>query len=217
MEFTKKYPISQRPSEYILAKWSRGYQNIELYFNNDLLISLKGGKRLKKGVKEYIDGFGEIELKLSEDPIALDIIIDGIHCRSNISHPKKQLQKTSFFFWVIAVGALVFGALEVAWTGPNRIGIIVGIINGSVVVLYIVAAIFVSKGKPWAFYLGFSCFSLFTLLYLFTMESGFFETIIIVIRILFLYFLISNLRHAFQTVRHNAYEQTTESTDLIDR
>lgn len=215
MEYSKKYPISQRSSGYIQANWSRGYQEIDLYFNNQLLASFEGGRKLKKGVKKSISGFGEVELRLSENPMTLDIIIDGIHCSTNASHPKKELRKSSFFFWVIAVGAIVMSSFEVILAGQNLFGNIVAIIDILIIAVYIIAAIFVGKGKPWAFYLGFCCFCFFTLLSLLSMEWDFFSILFLVPRIVFLWFLISNLKYANETIKHSRFDKFP-TLDLLD-
>jgi hypothetical protein len=219
MDFEKQYRITQFPNETVKAMWTRGYRTVELYYHDKLICKHDGAAKLKNGVKYQTRELGEIELKLSTKPITLDLIIDGYHCVNNVSHPSKQLKGASTFFTIIAVFAVLSSLLDGIYLGFDlSIASIVTLINFSAIVLYIVASVYTNKSKPWAFYLGFSVFSFWTLIALITVLSGNFVIILaFIIRLVFLYFLITNIKYAMGTVKHNKFHQpASEGNDLLD-
>ena len=171
MDFEKKYRITQFPGETLKAMWTRGYRNVEIYYQDKLICTHEGAAQLKKGVKYQTEELGQIELKLSAKPITLDVIIDGYHCVNNVSHPAKQLKGASTFFWIIAV---------------------------------------------FAFYMGFSVFCFWTLLTLLMLPAlNFIFIVAFIFRLLILYLLITNIKHAINTSRHNKFSQPAMTGDDI--
>lgn len=221
MDFEKKYHITQLPGETLKVMWTRGYKNIELYYHDKLICSHDGVGALKKGVKYTTMELGVIELKLSLSikPITLDVIIDGYHCVNNFSHPARQLKGASAFFWMIALFAVVSSVWE-GWQLRHilALNLIVSVINILTVAAYILAAIYTNKSKPWAFYMGFSVFSFWTLAGLLTILSvNFFFAIAFIVRLVILYFLITNIKYAVGTTKHNKFlSKGFSSDDLLD-
>lgn len=209
MDFEKNYRITQFPGETLKAMWTRGYRNIEIYYHDQLILTHEGASQLKKGVKYQTKELGEIELKLSVKPITLDVIIDGYHCANNVSYPAKQLKAAGTFFWIIAVFALIGSFIEgIMISDVLTLGVIVTAINLLTVTAYILAAIFTAKAKPWAFYLGFSVFCFWTVLTILLLPNlGFVFIIAFVFRLMLLYLLITNIKHAVGTSRHNKFGQ----------
>ncbi|WP_300663629.1 hypothetical protein [Fluviicola sp.] len=220
MDFEKNYHITQLPGEIVKAMWTRGYKNIDLYYRDKLICSHDGVGALNKGVKYTTNELGVIELKLSSGkPITLDIIIDGYHCVNNTSHPAKQLKGASAFFWMIAVFAVAVSLLEgLQLSHVFSLDVIVSVINMLTVAAYFVAAIYTNKSKPWAFYLGFSVFSFWTVIGLLTILSLNFVFIIgFIVRLVILYFLITNIKYAVGTAKHNKFlSRGFSSEDLLD-
>ena len=218
MDFEKKYHLTQFPNTYILARWTRGYKQIELFYQDKLIYTHEGTKNLKTGVKVNTSELGEIELKLSKEPILLNIVVEGYHCINNVSHPAKELKGASIYFWIIAVFAFVATLIEGFSIGVNSLKTIITTINLLVVAAYIIAAVFTSKSRPWAFYLGFSTYSFFTLLSVLILLKG--NLIMFIgfgIRLVFLYFLITNIKHAVATTKHNRVRANRqEDVGLID-
>jgi len=220
MDFEKKYRITQLPGEIVKAMWTRGYRSIEIYYHDKLILTHEGVNQLRKGVKYQTKELGEIELQLSVKPITLDIIIDGYHCVNNVSHPAKQLKGASTFFWIITVFAILSSLMDgINLSFDMSLGSIVTMINFAVIAVYIIAAINTGKSKPWAFYLGFSMFSFWTLISLLTVMTGnFFIILAFIIRLVLLYFLITNIKHAIGTTRHAKFGSVNkaEADDLLD-
>ena len=215
MDYEKKYPITQQPGDFVLARWERGYKNVEFFYKDRLLGSVQGAAKLKAGIRLNDTELGVIQAKLSEKPIMMDLIIDGYHSPVNGSHPSKELKKTSPFFWIISVLSFIVGAIEIgSLTGYDRAQLILTAINGTILVLYIVAAIFVGRGKVWAYYLGFVLFSLLFLLNLLSMGSGI-GIIFLIIRGAVLGVLIYNLKTVISTQKHAKYGKFI-SEDLLD-
>lgn len=217
MDFEKNYHITQLPNETLKVMWTRGYRKVELYYHDKLICTHDGVSKLKAGVKYQTPELGEIELKLSAKPITLDVIIDGYHCVNNVSHPSKQLKGASTFFTIIAVFAILSSLLDGIYLSLDlSIGSIVTLINFSAIAAYIVASVYTNKSKPWAFYLGFSVFSFWTLISLLTLLTGnFFIILAFIIRLIFLYFLITNIKHAIGTAKHNKFGQSHIGEDEI--
>ncbi|TSJ47949.1 hypothetical protein [Fluviicola chungangensis] len=219
MDFEKKYPMTQRPNEYLVVQWTRGYKQVNVYFNDELIGSVQGAAKLLKGISLPSD-LGTLTLKLSEKPVTLDVIVDGYHSRVNVSHPVKELKKTSTYFWIISAFALIAGGIDMGifleWSG---VGTIVFSMNLIVFVLYILSAVFVGQGKPWGFYLGFAVFSFCTLIALLALMGGlvggFILYIFMAVRIGGLVILIMNLKTANAAVRHLKYRDPVME-DLLD-
>ncbi len=220
MDFEKKYQITQLPGETVKAMWTRGYKNIDLYYNDKLICSHDGVGALKNGVKYTTSELGVIELKLSSGkPITLDIIIDGYHCVNNTSHPAKQLKGASAFFWMIGVFAVISSLLEgMQLSNILSLGVIVTVINILTISAYFVAAAFTNQSQPWAFYLGFSVFSFWTLIgFLTILSTNFLFMIGFIVRLVILYFLITNIKYAVGTAKHNKFlNKNPSGTDLLD-
>lgn len=220
MDFEKNYRITQLPGETVKAMWTRGYKNIDLYYQDKLICSHDGVGALKKGAKYTTKELGVIELKLaSAKPITLDIIIDGYHCENNSSHPANQLRGASAFFWMIGVFAVVSSFLEgIQLRNVLSLSVIVTVINLLTVAAYFIAAAYTSKSKPWAFYLGFSVFSFWTVVGLLTILSlNLFFIIGYIVRLIILYFLITNIKYAIGTTKHNKFlTKTPSGAELLD-
>lgn len=219
MDFEKKYPITQKPNEYVLVQWTRGYKEVDVYYEDRLIGSVRGSAKLLKGTS-FTSDLGLITLKLSEKPVTLDVIVDGYHSRVNVSHPVKELKRTSTYFWIISAFAIVAGILEVGiFRGWDEVQAIALMVNGIVFALYVISAVVVGRGKPWAFYLGFSVFSFCTLLSLFVlltgMAWGFLLYIFMAVRIGGEVILILNLKTANTAARHLKYKDPLME-DLLD-
>jgi hypothetical protein len=220
MDFEKKYPLTQQPGEYVLAQWSKGYRSVELYFNDELLGEVHGAAKLKKGTQLIDTAIGNIDLKLSENPILLDVIVDGYHSPVNVSHPHKELKKTSTFFWIIATLSLIAGSFEIGvmsdWDFGLRIAMIVNI---PIFASYIVSAIFIYKGKIWAYYFGFSVFAFSTFLGILLLYGeiyiGWLWYLFQLFRFAALAVLIYNLKTA-NSARKHARHGMIQSDDLLD-
>lgn len=220
MDFEKKYPITQRLDEHLLIQWTRGYKDVDVYYNDQLIGSVQGSGKLKSGTS-FPSDLGLITLKLSEKPITLDVVVDGYHSPVNVSHPVKELKRTGTYFWILAVLAFIAGAIEVGtfslWVDVQLV--VLGI-NLVILGCYILCAVFVGRGKPWAFYLGFSVFSFCTLISLLTLISGFLSGtllyIFMVVRIGGEIVLAMNLKTANSAVRHLKYKAPSFDEQLLD-
>jgi len=215
MDFEKTFPIAQRSGERILVRWTRGFQRVELYFQDTKIGFVDDGfQKLKKGFKVQTE-IGLVELTLSEDPITINVILDGFHSPVNISHPVQQLAKSASYFWIIFTFAIIGSIVEGLQVSGLMFGIVISI-NIIIAAVYLISAIYVGKAKPWAFYLGFSMYCFMSLLALLSLFVGsFFIYIVLIIRAIFLYFLITNIKHAASTYRHNLII-TKSSSDLLD-
>lgn len=217
MDFEKKYPITQQPGDFVLARWTRGYKQVELYFKDKLIAAIDGGTKLKKGIKVQTEPLGMIELKLSETPIMLNLIIDGFHSPVNTMHPEKMFKKSAMFFWLLVTGVVLLIFIDGASINfKNGSVSIDGIINFIYLGIYITSAILVSKGKVWGFYMGFGAFALSSLLaLLMAFFLGFMAVLALVLRAIIMYFIVTNFKNANGALKHRQYRSNT-SVDLLD-
>lgn len=219
MDYEKKYPITQSPGEYLLIQWTRGYKQVDVYYNDELMGSVNGSAKLVKGTS-FTSDLGLITLKLSEKPVTLDVIVDGYHSPVNVSHPVKELKTMSMYFYTIIAFALVAGFVEIGifqdW--PEALLVAVGV-NVVVFILYLISVLFVREGKPWAYYLGFCVFSFCTLISLWLLLSGmvwaFMLWVFMAIRFGGMVLLIINLKTANAAAKHLRYKQPVFD-DLLD-
>jgi hypothetical protein len=216
MDFEKKYPITQRLNEYLLVQWTRGYRQVDVYHNDQLIGSVQGAGKLQQGTS-FLSDLGPITLKLSEKPVTLDVIVDRYHSPVNVSHPFKELKKSAVFFWMITAFAIVGALLDGMSIGIGGLGQVVVSFNVILIGLYITSSICVSKGMAWAFYMGFCLYCLITFFSLLTLPvSGVFGIVGFLIRILMVVFLSINMKYANQTLRHKKFDTSVINSDLLD-
>jgi len=218
MDYEKKYPITQQPGDFILARWERGYKYVEFFYKERLIGSVEGAGKLKAGIRLSDTELGIIQAKLSEKPIKLDLIIDGYHSPVNGSHPAKELKKTAVFFWMMFTFSLIASLMEGIYISNEFTeNSILTVINLFIVGSYCIAAVFVAKSQPWAYYLGFSVFSFVYLVSLLVLLHLTIPRIIVFFfRTGFLVVFIINLKHAIQTQKHAKYGKIL-SDDLLDQ
>ncbi|MDH4474754.1 MAG: hypothetical protein QE487_19270 [Fluviicola sp.] len=217
MDFEKKYPITQQPGDFVTVQWTRGYKAVDVYYKDELIGSVQGSAKLKAGTK-ISTVLGTIELKLSEKPIMLNVIIDGYHSPVNVSHPAKELKKTAVFFWMILTFAVIASLMEGVYLSTELSAeVIVTLINFVIVTVYFLSAVFIRSGKPWAYYMGFSMFGLMYALSLisFLGPVTIFLIIVFLFRTGFLVVLILNMKHANSAIKHQRYGSYSDA-ELLD-
>lgn len=203
----------------MLVQWTRGYKHVEVYYNDELIGNVQESGKLQKGTS-FPSDLGLITLKLSEKPVTLDVIVDGYHSPVNVSYPVKELKKTNTYFWIISVFAFIAGAIEFGiFREWPEVQTVILVINLLVFGLYIFSAVFVGKGKPWAFYLGLSVFLFCTLVSLLALiggiVSGWMLYFFMIIRVGGGVFLFMNLKTANSTVKHLKYKEPSMD-DFLD-
>ena len=220
MDFQKKYPLLKTPDDFVLLKWERGYRNVEVY-HKDRFIRSVTSKELKGGVHISDTYLGDVQLKFSTKPIAIDVIINGYHSPINITYPSRELKSVSTIFWVVTIlwviGLFTNGIFQAVAFG-GVFGIILGFICLVILAAYIVAGLFTRKGKGWAYFLGAGVFTLLTLLYsLVAIGDGFnlVTIFILVIRVVIQFVLYYYLKHAIAAIRHSKYESFSHK-EIID-
>lgn len=219
MDLIKNYFLTHLPGEFLEVQWTKGYKHVEILYHDRIVLIHHGAATLKDGVSYVTEELGEITLKLSERPFNLDIIVNNFHCINNKSHPKKQLKFASTYFWMLLFFALIAAFVEGAqYAEFPVIGTVLNTMNVITILLYVVAAIFTAKSKPWAFYLGFSVFAFWTFIATFTVFLGsFIDVFIYAIRLAFLYFLITNIKHAVGVRRHIQFDKPLKKNpELLD-
>lgn len=221
MEYKKKYPIARLNNEYVLLTWNQGYKNIQLFFRDRLVKEIPNASQIKKGLKFKDEELNTVELNFSESPMSINVIIDGIHSSVNASHPVKEMKKFSAIFWMVAVFGIFASVLEISlYQSDVTLFFTILIFDCAIVAAYIISAIYVSKSKPWAFWLGFSTFAAMFLLALFATVisfNGISLWINLIIRSIIFVFMLRMIKTVVQVSKHKNYSTIdTLNTDLID-
>lgn len=209
MNYSKKYPIPQIPDDFLTIKWEKGYSNIELYHKDRSIILIPSAKSLKKGQLIHDKELGKIELKFSDRPISINVIVNDIHSPVNTSHPAHEMNKFASIFWIVAVFGLILSAIEVwlfRFVPPLMIEI--AIFDIIVVAIYFISAIYIAKSKVWAFWLGFGTFLLMFLMIFTNGIISYAEISLwlnIIIRAIFLLFMLKMIKTVVAVKRHQKY------------
>lgn len=167
MDYELKYPITQRPGEYILLSYTKGFREVMAEYKDKVLIKGISGKDLKRGVKFKDDDLGSVEMKFSKEKLVVNVIVDGYHSSINRDHPKKRLANVASLFWtlmgftcltflIVTYMSVRFPLPSVIASGPVFTAVAIG--------AYTITAINLRKGKSDFFWLGLSMFVLRILL-----------------------------------------------------
>jgi hypothetical protein len=222
MEYQMKYPLTGRGKDYILLNWERGYRNVQVIHQGRLVHTIDNPAKIKKGVSFDDPELGNIKLKFSENPMAINVIVDGLHSIANRSHPFKELKKFAWIFWVLAVFGFIASIFEVlAFSWLPQIQLTVLLIDLVIVAAYTVAAIFVAKAKPWAFWLGAIPFFLIFLVIMgnsIIMYSGLALWLNFILRGAVLIALLMIIKKVISAHKHRRYTKTLEdlNVELLD-
>lgn len=218
MTYKKKYPLPKSSSDFLLLEFERGYHNVRLFHGDREVAFVESPSQIKNGFKIADPKLGLIELTFSDSPITINVIVDGLHSPVNASNPKKMLDSAARIFGVVSALAILGTIIGVANFGLT---VTVGIVNFSfdfiLTSCYIIAAVFVGKGQPWAFYLGFSAFCFSFLLYILVIllsGLGFVEIIQLGMRAGILVFLIMQIKHVTAIIQQNKVNKPSNA--LLD-
>lgn len=219
MEYQRKYPITQVPGEYIILTWERGYKNVSATYRDREVLFIDRAAKIKKGVKVQDPELGNIQLSFSERPMMVNVVVDGYHSPINNSHPAKELKPLNRFFYLLAFFVLVSFGIN-TYLYDSAVLWFLSILDLFAFSAYIVTAIFLGKGKGWAYFIGMPVFALFTLffIYISLVPLAFYEltTIIkLIIRLAVLGVLLWHWKTATSAIRHARFNSFT-GDDLLD-
>jgi hypothetical protein len=202
MIYSKKYPIPNTEKEFVLVEWERGYKNLAIFYNKKTIANIDSIQKIKAGFSFFHNSLGNIKLKFSENPIALDLIFNGLHSSVNNSHPIKKIKSIKNYFYMFGSLALFFSVL-MSFMYNSKISLIFfAITEIPFIVVYFLCAFYSNKGKAWAVYLGFIVFSFFTLTSLISIVlpvnglSIFLNLFIFAIKLVFIFLLIPYVKMA---------------------
>lgn len=224
MFYEKKYPLTHVKGDYVTLSWERGYKNTQLFYNERELIKIDSIQKLKEGVSFVDSILGNIELKFSDKPMSIDVIIDGYHSPINKSHPEKKIKSIGSYFYMFASFSFIYYFLIVFFTQGFFGKVVLSIEEFIFISLYAVCGYFAGKGKVWAVYTGFSVYSFVTLIILLlllasiigpikfiTPFSGF---IVLLFRVVFIVFMIPYLKIASSLTKHRRFN--VQNPNILD-
>lgn len=107
MDFEKKFLHPSKSNETILVKWSKGYREVEIWFHDELIRSIKSAKALIKGITFQNDKLGTVKVILSENPYFLNVIVNKIHSKTNLLHPSKNMKGVGNWFVIPAIISVI--------------------------------------------------------------------------------------------------------------
>jgi hypothetical protein len=222
MDYEKKYPLTQFEGEYILARWTKGFGQFELIYKDRIIVQDKGGKRLQKGVVYSDPDLGKIEVKLSEKPIMMNIIVNDFHSPINSMHPRIVIKSMSTFFYILTALGFVSASIDIGlYDGLGVVSVIIDFYLLATVLIYLISAITISRGAKYAFFMGFSNFCVSFLLESFVLLTGLVEGwllwVFFVFRIIMLIFLLTNIKLALSHLKHLKFSYNAgDESNLLD-
>lgn len=222
MDYEKKYPLTQFEGEYILASWTKGFGQFELTYKDRVIVRDKGGKRLQKGVVYSDPDLGKIEVKLSEKPIMLNIIVNDFHSPINSMHPRIVIKSMSAFFYILTALGFIASAFDaMVYSGLGAVSVIIDLYLLATVLICLISAITISRGVKYAFFLGFSNFCASFLLESFVLFTGIVQGwilwVFVVFRIIMLIFLLTNIKLAISHLKHHKFLYNAgDESNLLD-
>jgi hypothetical protein len=208
MNYSKKYPITHLPNEFLILEWERGYKNISIFCGEREICHLDSLQKIKKGFSFIDDQLGKIELKLSDKPIAIDIIVNGFHSSVNNSHPSKKIKGISMYFYMFATFSVLYCVITSLSLTNFFQFVVYLVLEAPFIALYIICGIFAKKSKIWPVYTGFIVFCFFTLVTLlslflpFASTSVFFSLLMLVFKSVFIVFMIPFVKAASELIKY---------------
>jgi len=198
--YSKKYISIKDESQSVFLTWETGYKNLKVYYEGVLIQTIETPWKLTNGVSFEHPELGNVELHLTtSSPMIIELKIGGI--KYFAESMKANMKKEAFsglvsVFWTLSVLSLI-SALLVQINYGYRLDVPVVLIqlifDIVIISIYVISAIFLSRRKIWAYYLGAITFLAMTLLYVYSgfILSGNVSTIIVVVvRIAILIYII---------------------------
>lgn len=222
MLYSKKYPITQLSQEFLILEWERGYNNMVIYHNDREICTIDSIQKIKKGFSFIDNKLGVIELRLSEKPITIDIIVNGLHSSVNNSHPAKKIKALSMYFFMFATFSFLYCLFTFISARSLSLLIINLIFEVPFIILYIICGIQVRKSKTWAVYTGFIVFCFFTFITLisivlpFAMNSVFLSVLMLLFKIVFIIFMVPFVKSAGELSKYKNFKQISNQTIIDD-
>lgn len=218
MDYEKKFPLTRRPHEFVLAQWERGYKNVTLYFKERELISIPNPNVLKKGFTFHDAELNEVNVKFSESPMSLNITVDGFHSPVNVNHPKNQIKTVTRVFFVIAFLGLLGTIVEMGYYPPNTAaGLITLLINLIIMTCYILAIVSTYNQKAWGYYFGFGGYTFNIVITLLgtMLNANLLSIMMLLVKGIIYAVILSYIKTAISLSKHEKYKNLV-SDELID-
>lgn len=227
--YSKKYISIRNENQSVFLTWETGYKNLKVYHEGILIQTIEKPWALTNGVSFEHSTLGNIELHLTTtSPMIIEMKIGGE--KYFPEGMKTSIKKEAFsglvsIFWTLSVLAFLSALLVQINYGYNLdvpVVLIQLIFDVIIVSIYVVSAIFLSRRKAWAYFLGGITFMLMTLLYVYfslSQSINVITIIIIIVRIAMLIYIIRRYKDvmmAQSTVEFQNHEilDSNKSDDL---
>ncbi len=177
MDYEIKYPITQRPGEFILLHYTKGYREVALEYQGEWITDRFTSQDLKRGITVNHPELGMISAKFAKEKLVANLIIDGYHSPINKDHPRTKLVNQSTFFWTLMGFTCISFLIELvgAIKFPHPLVLLLGpVFAGAAVAAYTITAVQLRKLHSSYFWLGFGMFSVRVLFLVYAKISGFY-------------------------------------------
>ncbi len=226
MDFEKKFLHPTKSNETILVKWSKGYREVEIWFHDELIQSLKGANTLIKGITFQNDKLGIVTVKLSENPYFLNVIVNKIHSKTNLLHPAKNMKGVGNWFILPIIFSLlgVFYAIRglVQESYANYTGIKIMLFFYGVLLALFVITFILCRFRIYILYIvsyGFFILSALVLIYsiIISFSFGHLDIGTIVFSIIYFAYLTGmtfGLRRIIRFLKHKRIQENLDESVL---
>lgn len=201
MSFSKKYYAPSDPNTFIYATWEKNWTNIKIYGGGKIIYQNADSSALLNGVEMEIENLGTVRLQLTDPSSSLQVSLDGVSYLEG-SEPSKSVDFSglSAVFWVLTGFSGLVVVFELLFLGGmlSHPLVLIGLIIDLVVtIVYGATAVLIKRKVYWMYYVGASIFVLFTAFMLLNYEgilADFRLIVIVIIRLVFLYFILRSFK-----------------------
>lgn len=177
MDFEKKFLHPTKSNEVILVKWTKGYREVEIWFHDELIHSMKGAKLLLKGVSFFNEKLRDVKIILSENPYYLNIIVNKFHSKNNLLHPAKKNKNVGNWFILPALISLfgvitaIDGLLSNSYINKTGIQFMFGF-YGILFILYVTTIVLSRLRIYLFFFISYAIFVVFGLMLIYSIFNS---------------------------------------------
>jgi hypothetical protein len=221
--FSKRYSLPGQADQSIYLTWESGYKNVKVYENGRLITTIARPTEFKSGFYYEDKTLGNIKIQFSSNkPIVLTISVEGTsYFPENSKNDREGFAGLVTLFWVIfGIGTVVTIIAYSLIGGMFDSSLFAAAISIDVAILasYVITAIYLSKRKGWAYFLGVTTFIIATLIALYSYINTLggltiFPIIILAVRGAFIIYMLTFLKNALVAMRAPSAEMDDELLD----
>lgn len=169
MAIKKKYVNPLDSSEFLTVVWEKGFNQVKVLMDENEVYFAQSLNDLRSNSSFILPegSRSNIQLKVSYSPASIEVFFNGFQSENNSKHPKKELKKIGFVFWLLAISIIIIAGFEYYFLqNVPEILIISLSFDFLAFIAYITAGILIHYGKSFGFWIGYIMFCLRSLIWI---------------------------------------------------